>query len=156
MSDITIVKLFKQHIEGTAEKSPVIDQTILVCHATKAVARACRLSSVKIYINTRIIKHLYDKKPAEEFNFLIKNIHTIVKYPDAIYKNKDSKRGHFAFTKNLKENNYLCSIEVVSNCIINEVMENANFIATGFRLRDNKYLKKYELMWSWKGGEPSS
>ncbi len=156
MSNISVVKLFKLYVEGTEAKAVVADKTILLCNATKAVAKACSLKFVKIYINTKVLKHLYDKKPAEEFDFIIHNVHTIAKYPDHIYKNKESKRGSFIFVKELKKDKYLCSIEIVDNCIINEVMEDVNFIATSYRIRDEKYLKKYELMWSWKGGRPSS
>lgn len=156
MIDISFVKLFKLHVEGTEAKGLVVDKTILLCNVTKAVAKACKLKSEKIYINTKVLKHLYDKKPAEEFDFIIHNLQTIAKYPDTIYKNIESKRGSFIFVKELKNDKYLCSIEIVDNFKINEVIEDANFIATSFRVRNENYLKKYELMWSWKDGRPSS
>ena len=42
-------------------------------------------------------KYLYDKKPAEEFDFIIDNLHQIVIYPDNIYKNKRPQTGRFLF-----------------------------------------------------------
>lgn len=156
MVTMTAVRLFKLHIAHTEAEKPVFDQTILLCNVTNAVAKACHLKSTKVYINTKIIKHLYDRKPAEEFDFLIHNLHTMVKYPDEIYINKQSKRGDFIFVKELRNNRYICSIEVVDDCLINNVLEDASFVVTGFRLRSERYLKKYELMWSWKGGRPSS
>ncbi|MDP4010805.1 MAG: hypothetical protein Q8P72_01085 [Candidatus Roizmanbacteria bacterium] len=153
---MTIKKLFKLYIDGTDEKAKIIDTSTMVCNATKTVAKACSLSSVKIYISTKVIKHLYDKRPAEEFNFLINNLHTIVKYPDDIYKNKDSKRGHFAFVKTFKNDKYFSSIEVVENFKVNEILEDVNCIVTCFRMKKEKYLNNYELMWSWKGDKPSS
>ncbi|MBU2545173.1 hypothetical protein KKC65_01805 [Patescibacteria group bacterium] len=92
-------------------------------------------------------KTCYDKKPAEQYDFIIRNLHTIVKYPDSIYKNKDGKRGDFCLVKELKNKKYLCSIEDKG---MGEIS-----IATAFRT-DDKYLGKYELLWSWKDGTPSS
>lgn len=153
---MSVIKLFKMYVEGSTEKAIVPEKTILLCNTTNAVAKVCNLKSVKVYVNTKVLKHLYDKKSAEEFDFITHNLHTIAKYPDNIYKNKAGKRGNFIFVKELKGNVYLCSIEVVDNCVINEVIENANFVVTSYRIRDSKYLKKYELMWSWKDGTPSS
>lgn len=156
MKDISIVKLCQLYIQNTEEKQPVFEKTILICNVTNVVKKVCSLKTPKVYINTKILKHLYDKKPAEEFNFIVRNIHAIIKYPTHIYMNKESKRGDYIFTKIIKNKNYLCSVEVIEDCLINGIIEHANVVATCFRIRDEKYLKKYELMWSWKGGNPSS
>lgn len=93
------------------------------------------------------MKHLYDKKPAEEYDFLVCNIYKIVKYPDRIYKNKDPKRGDLCFLKKLKGYNYLCSLEVADDELT---------VITAFRVRKESYLNNYELLWSWRGDIPSS
>lgn len=90
---------------------------------------------------------MYDSKPAEEFDFLINNLHTIAKYPDKIYKNKSGKRGSHCFTKKLKGAEYICSMEN---------SENGMLIITAFRIRDKKYLKNYTLLWSWENDKPPS
>jgi hypothetical protein len=46
-----------------------------------------------------MLKHLYDKKPAEECDVLIDIIHIIVKFPDIILENKSGKRGDRVFLK---------------------------------------------------------
>lgn len=152
-----IAQLFTQYIKNTPEKSIVVNKTLLLCHLTYAVRRAGNISSFKVYVTTRMVKHLYDKKPAEEFDFISGCLHTIVKYPDEIYKNLNSKRGDVCLLKEIKGESYFCTIQVIEEGNENDIA--GNYIAICFRLRKNKkenYLKKYRLLWSWKGGEPSS
>ena len=49
-------------------------------------------------------------------------------------------------TENVGKFTYFCPIEVDKEI---------NYVVTIFRT-DAEYLKKYELVWSWKGGIPSS
>lgn len=147
-----IPELFEQYIKDTPADTRVPAKTVFLCNLTNAVRNGIGFSSGKVYVTSRMTKHLYDHKPAEEFHFLINNIHTVVKYPDHIYKNKDSKRGDYLFFKVLKGNSYLCSIEITSS----EDDLTENYVATAFRMRKESYLKSYELLWSWKGGNPSS
>jgi len=143
-------------VKNTASKQPVFEETVFVCNLTNEVKKVCGLDSSRAYLNTKILKHLYDKKPAEEFDFIIRNVHTITKYPDKIYKNRASKRGAFCLVKKLKGDLYFCSIEVAQEISLDGFAENRNYIVTCFRLRNENYLKNYELLWSWKGGVPSS
>lgn len=151
---LSVVKLWKQHIRGTTEKSIVKNVTILACLLTKTVQDACNFPTSKIHLNTRVLKHLYDKKPAEEFEFIIHNLNHIIRYPDAIYKNKGGKRGGLCLVKKLAKNKYLCSIEIT------EELDSTNMkmicVVTAFRIRKEDYLEGYELLWSWKGDKPSS
>ncbi|MBP9817783.1 hypothetical protein KBC75_03470 [Candidatus Shapirobacteria bacterium] len=100
---------------------------------------------------------MYDKKPAEEFDFLLRNVVHLVKYPDSIYKNRSGKKGNYVFTKIIQEVMYLCSLETCESNF-DEGQDETNFIVTAFRLRVGKesYLDKYRLLWSWKGDLPSS
>jgi len=84
---------------------------------------------------------------------LIKNALLIVKYPDKIYLNKDTKRGDYCFLKKLGDNFYLCSLEIIKN---EENKSTHNEIATLFRMRKEKYLESYKLLWKRKDGTPSS
>lgn len=148
-----VQNLFDKHIKGTAEKAVVEDITIFLCHLTSAVAKGNKFPS-NTYLNTRVLKHIYDKKPAEEFDCIICNLYHIVRYPDNIYKNKNPKRGHYVFTKKIGDENYLCSLE---HCFLKE--GNGKFeVVTAFRIRKGKegYLKSYDLLWSWRDGIPSS
>ena len=85
-----IPNLFEKHIKGSPKNAIVAYRITFLCHLTKVVFKIISKDSnnnqiePKVYINTKIIKHLYDKKTAEEFDFLINCIHKIVKYPDHI------------------------------------------------------------------------
>ena len=94
-----------------------------------------------------MIKHLYDKKPAEEFDFIIDNLHKIIKYPNYIYKNKKEKRGDWCFVKKIKNELYISSLEREE-----EILE----IVTVFRIRKEKYLKNFKLLWSWENDRSPS
>lgn len=63
-------ELFKKHIEGTPEESIVADRKILLCNLTNAVIEGIDIdeSLKSVYMTSRCVKHLYDKKPAEEFD----------------------------------------------------------------------------------------
>lgn len=152
--DLTIVKLWKQHVKGTPEKAIVRNITILACLLTKAVQEACSFLTPRVHLNTRVLKHLYDKKPAEEFEFIIHNLENILKYPDHIYKNKLGKRGSLCFVKKLANVKYICSIEKTEELDSNNMQMNC--VVTAFRIRKEDYLDDYELIWSWKGDKPSS
>ncbi len=162
-------ELFKKHIRNTPEKSIVIDRKIFLCNLTNAVSKGIKVDdSIKsVYITSRCIKHLYDKKPAEEFDFILNHISEIAKYPDKIYKNKVSKRGEFCFIKRMGNEEYFCTIEIleippaicgVAELGISELGLNSAIkeiqIATAFRLRDKKYIKNYTLLWDWGTGNP--
>ena len=102
------------------------------------------------------MKHLYDSKPAEEYEFILHNLILIIKYPDFIYENKSGKRGQFAFVKTIQETRYFCSIETIEVTSQEGTNEEMTFIVTAFRLRKPTYLLSYKLLWSWKGDIPSS
>lgn len=156
LESMSLVKIHKQYIKGTKPKAPVVESTILLCNLTIAVFKTDYFKSLKVHINTIVLKHLYDKKPAEEYEFIIHNLFTIVKYPNHLYRNKTAKRGEIVFVKEIEGNNYLCSIETMTFTHTDGSTEEINHIATAFRVRDENYLKGYELLWSWKGGNPSS
>ncbi len=156
-------------MNGTPEKAIVIIKKVSLCNLTYAVMRGLELDfeNKSVFISSRIIKHLYDKKPAEEFHFVLEYLHEIVRYPDRIYKNKNSKRGDFCFVKKIKEQDYLCSLEIVKTASVicgaeeldisgieqgKEVIEAS--IVTAYRIRDDKYLKNYTLLWDWGTGNP--
>lgn len=103
------------------------------------------------------MKHMYDKKPAEEFDCILQNIISIIKFPEEIYRNKTGKQGDFIFKKEIKGLLYLCSIQIIESDINCGNLE-SNYIVTAFRLRPKKtsYLNSYGLLWSWKGDLPSS
>ena len=145
-------KFFEKYVKGTDYKATVANRRIFLCHLTNAVCRGIGVNKKikKVYVTSRCVKHLFDKKPAEEFLFLIDNLYKVVKYPDKIYVNKPGKRGEHCLIKRIGDVNYLCSIEIISSSEHYQEIQ----IATVFRLRDNNYIKKYTLLWSWGDGVP--
>ena len=109
------------------------------------------ITAMKVYVNTKVVKHIYDKRPAEEFYMIMKHAYFIVRKPDEIYQNNDPKRGHYAFTKRISGDLYFCSIEAVEG----EGLQ----IVTIFRLPKDRqkaenYLKNYKSLWRWRDGNP--
>ncbi len=146
--------LFERHIQGTQKEAFVVLRTISFCYLTKAVMAElkkidCEVSDYRVYLTTKMLKHCFDKKTAEFFNFLLDNLNCIVTYPDEIYKNNDAKRGDFGFVKTLKGDKYFCSLEF-------DRKEKKMFVVTSFRLKNDNYLKNYKLLWSWEDGTPPS
>lgn len=140
-------RFFEKYVKGTSEKAAVVNRKIFLCNLTNAVCVGIKINkkTKKVYITSRAVKHLFDKKPAEEFLFLIENLHKVVKYPDKIYRNKPGKRGEYCLVKRIGSINYLCSIEIILSGECNQEIQ----IATAFRLRDDNYTKKYTFLWSW-------
>lgn len=151
-----------------AEKAMVADKKLLLCVLTVAVSQGIDINCERhVYLTSRVLKHLYDKKPAEEFSFVLNHFSEIVRYPDRIYKNKKEKRGEYCFVKKIGNEDYFCSLEIVKihpACFGQAIFGISKFgeskekdeiqIATAFRLRDNKYIKKYTLLWNWGDGNP--
>lgn len=156
MQKISLLKLHKLYIQGTEEKAPVVLQTILLCNTTNAVMKAISLKSPKIHTTTKMLKYLYDSKPAEEYEFILHNLVSIIQYPDEIYQNRDSKRGQFALVKKIKDYKYLSSLETMVITLPKGITEEMNFVVTAFRIRKESYLQNYKLLWNWKGDIPSS
>ncbi len=147
-----VIQLYKNYVKGTAKKSIVQLVQVHICHLTNSVIKGLQIPCNKVYLSTRVLKHVYDKRPAEEFDFMMENISNIVKYPNKIYRNKNGKRGSYCFVKQVQNLNCLVSIEAIKN---NEENMTHCEIATFFRV-DDDYLLNYELLWEWKGGTPSS
>ena len=138
-------ELNEKYIKKTEPKAIVKYRSVFLCKLTNDVMSALSLKEINaVYINTPVLKHLYDKKPAEEYQFILDYLHKIVKNPDFIYKNKNSKRGSFCLVKKIKKFYYLSSIEIKGKNIQ---------IVTAFRLRDKKYLRNYNFLWSWEDDE---
>ena len=158
MKKEVLKEFFQKYIENTPYKAVVVDKKMLLCRLTAAVSRGIDIGYQKrrVYITTRCLKHLYDKKPAEEFLFLIKNLYEVVRRPEKIYQNRKGKRGEIGFVKRIGNFEYFCSIETMAIDIsvgftgLSEELQ----IATAFRLRDDAYIKKYTLLWDRGNGNP--
>lgn len=149
----TIKTLHEKYIKGTKKQAIVPYLLVHIGNIAHTVKDGIQLPYTRIYISTRVIKHVYDKRPAEEFDFLIDNLHQIVKYPDRVFKNLDTKKGDYIFTKNLRNDTYLASIEIASDL---ELTNTHCEVITFFRVQKISYLNNYKLLWEWKGDKPSS
>ena len=150
-----LVCFFDQYIQGTQEKAFIIEQTMYLCRLSRKVNKCLRLSSQKIYITTKCLKHLYDRKPAQEFEVILKYINNILELPLEIYSNKQGKAGDYVFVNKIGEERYLAVIEISKGLTETGFIE-TNYVVTCFKIRDENYLKSYKLLWSWKDGTPSS
>ncbi|MFQ5812029.1 MAG: hypothetical protein ACE5I2_02375 [Anaerolineae bacterium] len=156
VDQLSLTELHQRYIQGSPPDAIVLDHTILLCHLTNAVFETGFFPSQKVYINTKVLKHTYDKKPAEEYDFIIKNLVTLVRYPDHIYENLSSKRGDLGLVKRYEGALYFCSIERTYYEEKRDGDDGENHLVTAFRVRKETYLDNYKLLWSWKGDDPSS
>lgn len=145
-------KLHATNIRGSVKEAIVPNAEVMVCKLSSQVSKILSetvgtTEKSKVFVTTRMLKHLYDKKPAEEYDFILDHLSMILKYPDHVFRNKGTKRGDFVLLKNLYHEDWLCSIELT---------EDVFYVATAFRVRRPTYLDSYDLMWSWKVGAPSS
>jgi hypothetical protein len=148
-------KLWNIHecfIRRTKSEARILALKIRITKITRRTRRAIYSNTRRIYIRTYALKHLYDKKPAEEFDFVIDHLESIVRGPDCVYRNKTNKTGGFCITKKIDDDHYIVIIEVFERNTPKEEIQ----IVTAFRIRDKRYLENYELLWSWRDGAHSS
>jgi phage-Barnase-EndoU-ColicinE5/D-RelE like nuclease3 len=151
-----VQSLYRQTIKGSEKDSLVENKIVLICKLSNLIRKEIDcIDEPRVYMTSRALKHIYDRKPAEEFHFLVKNIEKIIKFPDQIFLNKPGKRGEFCFVKKIGNDKYICPLEKIQdNISINN--PSGIYVATGYRIRKENYLKNYKLVWSWKGDKPSS
>jgi hypothetical protein len=144
--------IHEKYIRRTKFEGPILKLKIRVTKITKKTKRAIGSNNRRIYIRTFALKHLYDKRPAEEFDFVIDHLAIIIGTPNNLYRNKTNKTGGFCITKRIDNDYYIAVIEVFSRNTTKEEIQ----IVTAFRIRDKKYLRDYELLRSWRDGAHSS
>ena len=136
-----------RYIKGTQKGAVVQNVQAFLCYLTGAVYKGASMKAMRVYINTRVLKHVYDKRPAQEYDLLITHLHKLVRFPKHVYQNQSSKRGDYLFVRNLRggKEKYLCSLQYV------EDEEKSRFeVTTFFWLAKENYLNNYKLLWSWE------
>lgn len=146
IEDINIIQLHKKYIYSTSKDFIVKNKRILICNLTFAVQRGCGFYFYKVYLKSRVLKHIYDKRTAQVYDFILSNVVEIIKYPDVIYENHSSKRGGYIFRKLIEDRLYCVVIE--------ENIENDCYEIVTVFPTDDDYLRKFDVIWSWKGGNP--
>lgn len=141
----TIKGLHRKYIKMTPKDSYVKNATLYIGNLKLSITRKLGISSKNIFIRTRSLKHMYDKRTAQVYDLLLDKLLDILRNPECIYKNKSSKRGSKCFVKKIGKYKYLIVLE--------EKDISGNYIVTGFPV-DNKYLKNFRRVWYWKDGNP--
>ncbi len=149
--DKKLERAFKRHVEGTAPDAVVTNILVADGALPATIVEMIGVVSPRVYIATRVLKHLYDKRPAEEFDFLLKNLPFIAAQPDHLYRNKTDKRGQFCLTKRIGAHGYFAALEIVEGICRKEIQ-----LVTAFRVRSEPYLNEYDLLWSRRDGATRS
>lgn len=141
-----LLQLHERYIKGTLKDAIVQDVQTFICPITYVVKNGAGFEAFKVYVSTRTIKHVYDKRAAQEYDFLISRLHKIIRYPHRVYLNKDGKRGDYCFIRKYGDSEYLCSLELKSDEPMKERME----VTTFFQIRKASYLNNYKILWNWE------
>lgn len=142
--------LHKRYIRNTPAKAIVSDVEILLCNLTNDVVKRGGFKSKKVYLNTKVLKHLYDKRPGEKYDAILETMIPQTKFPDILYNNKPGETATKCLFKSIGGVKYLLCLEE---------KDDRNEVVTCFRLREERamnYLKNLSQIWSWEsGGSPS-
>lgn len=103
--------------------------------------------NIMVYLNTRVMKHLYDKRTAVIYFLLLQNLEHLIFYPNKIYENGFGKRKSLIFVKQIKK-------ELLA-VVLEKIQEEKNkiFVITAFET-DEKYLEKFKLLWKRRAASP--
>lgn len=142
MAKMSFIRLYRQHIIGTPKKSFVLETAVFVGNLKSGVLAATDLTSAKVHITSKVLKHIYDDRPPHHVDSIIDNLKKVIERPDKIFKNKkgSSKTADFAFLKNFTPDPVLVFIQKGKGV-------GPSWIVTGFLNKDKSYLKEYELIW---------
>jgi len=141
-----------RHIRNTPRKGYVKDLRIKICDFPHKLKGKLKIKDKRVYITTKSLKHLYDVRKGEEFDYIISNIDHFILNPTGIFKDKERKTGNYCIYKETGNGAYF---------IILDVTENSVYVVSGYRLSEveekrKNYLSGYRLIWSWKVDLPSS
>lgn len=120
----------------------------------KEIRHAIKSSTSKTYISTKVLKHIYDrhfhdKKQNEIYFFILDNLHHILKYPELVRVDKESrkKKGRIVFIKRFEEDQYSCTIEKTTQRK-GKKLEEVLSVVTAFKTkRGGKYLSETAILY---------
>ncbi len=138
-----IITIYKKHVKGTSEGEHVPDVEASLCNVGESISKALALHTSHVKITARAIKHMQDRimyqaKKPRDFSLLLHRLPKVITNPDKVCRNKQGRRGDFAFLKEFNQKMYLSTIEVVENKIL--------YVVTGF-LPKHDYYKKMKILW---------
>ncbi len=147
-----LLDLHKKYIDGTGLEAPIFVTTVRICTITAETARGLRkyIADVEkpcdIYMSTKSLKHMYDKRPAEEYFSIIKVLPEIMRRPEHVYENKVEKSASLLFVTKVENGTIICALQKRSG-------DRCSFhVVSAFRAREKKvakYLSHCKLTWSW-------
>lgn len=133
-------------IQGTVKNTFVVESTLFLCTVQAPLYRS--LHNKKILCTTKALKHLYDKRAAWEYTFLLNFLEIVLAKPDIVKANGLGRRGQYIFCKNVREILIAVSIEKTAE-------KETLYLVTAFATEE-KYLHKFPILWSRRDGDPSS
>ena len=137
---MTLENIHRKYVRYTEEKTLIQKKIFFLCNLYSSVRNNCTISNKSVSFSTVMLKHLYDRKPAEEYDKILRYIKESVRHPEEIYKNKENKTGGFCFVKSFLNQKYFTVLQESD-------AEQTNYIVTSFRIRKAEYLKGYEKIW---------
>lgn len=158
--------LHKLYVKNTDQKAPIVPERALAGYLSNAVKKILNgqqkeeFSVRKVYISTKVMKHLYDKRTARAYDAILTNIPLLIRRPQDIYFNIKDREGDYAFTRaievvdyegNKSQEVYFCSLQAYKK----ELDVVTVFIFTSERKLKN-YLNQCTHIWNWRGDSPSS
>jgi len=143
-----LFNIHKQHIFLTPKESSCVRKRIFLT-TFKLPLDFLKIKTKRVYISTFGLKHLYDKRTAREYEYLLQYLSQIIISPDAIYKNSSNRHGNIVLHKLLPEGDYIIVLQ------LSQKKNRGNYVLTGFRVKQ-KELNKFKLLWKREAGTPPS
>lgn len=149
-------RFYKLYVRGTARKQEIVLERDFLCNIKPSLVTILSENSGctdnRVYLSTKSLKHIhdrhiYDKGNFPEFMVILQNLARIIRYPDEVRMDMQSKRGDFLFVKKITEQPYFVSLQITPE----GNMEVVSSSATG-----ESYTKKFTLLWSWESANPPS
>ena len=147
---------YNSHIKGTAQKQTIMLARDVLCKIKPSIRNVLSVHRIcnerEVFLSTKSLKHIYDrhifdKQSPADFLTIMSSLTKIIRFPDEVRKDMESKRGDFLFVKTINGQPYFISLEVEQDGTINVVSSSA----TG-----EKYLKNFTVLWSWGTANPPS
>lgn len=149
-------RFYKLYIRGTVHKQEIALERDFLCNIKPSLVTILSGNSDctdrRVYLSTKSLKHIYDRHIYDKGNFpefmiILQNLTRIIRYPDEVRMDMESKRGDFLFIKQIEERPYFVSLQITHEGGIEVVSSSA----TG-----ESYTKKFTLLWSWGSANPPS
>lgn len=146
--------LHNDYIAGSVNKAYVTLDTFCITSIRKEVKHTIDSSTTKTYISTKVLKHIYDrhfsdKKQEKIYFFIIDNLHRILKYPEIVRVDKESrkKKGRIVFLKRFEEDQYACTIEKTTQRKGKKLEEVLNVVTVFKTKKGGKYLSETTILY---------